>query len=127
MEFIKEYGASDSEDDKPVTPHTSEQYKASVNVRPESPHKATSTYMTWNFDTESPESPESPPPVQLRQSFLEGVPEYVPRRIQAVSPLPRLLDEHPDTVSEDQDADTVILDPHENMDVDDLEDKAESL
>ena len=28
MEFIKEYGASDSEDDKP----TSEQYKASVNV-----------------------------------------------------------------------------------------------
>ena len=76
MEFIKEYGASDSEDDKP----TSEQYKASVNVRPESPHKATSTYMTWNFDTESPESPESPPPVELRQSFLEGVPEYVPRR-----------------------------------------------
>ena len=41
MEFIKEYDASDSEDDKPVTPHTSEQYKASENDRPPSPHKAT--------------------------------------------------------------------------------------
>ena len=37
MEFIKEYGASNSEEDKPVTPHTSEQYKASENDRPPSP------------------------------------------------------------------------------------------
>ena len=43
-----------------------------------------------------------------KQGFQEGVPQYVPRS------------------EESQDADTVILDPHENMDPDNLEDKAES-
>ena len=64
------------------------------------------TYMMWHWDTVSP---QSPPPDELWQtSFLEGVPQYVPRS------------------KEFQDADTVILNPHENMDPDDLEDKAES-
>ena len=114
MEFIKEYGASNSEEDKPVTPHTSEQYKASENDRPPSPqsdgteqaqgHKATEETSDKDERPEVvmvvDEMPEvvdyltdeemrhlwnemgilSPPPGELWQSFLEGVPEYVPKR-----------------------------------------------
>ena len=66
--------------DEPDRPPSAQPDGTEDEDEPDRAKPSTSTYMTWNFDTESPESPESPPPDELWQSFLEGVPEYVPRR-----------------------------------------------
>ena len=78
MEFIKEYGASNSEEDKPVTPHTSEQYKASENDRPPSPQSdGTEQAQGHKATEETSDKDERPEVVDDMPEVVDDMPEIV--------------------------------------------------
>ena len=94
MEFIKEYGASNSEEDKPVTPHTSEQYKASENDRPPSPQSDGTEQAQGHKATEETSDKDERPEV------VDDMPEVVDQRPEIVDQMPEVVDEKPEVVDE---------------------------
>ena len=78
MEFIKEYGASDSEENKPVTPHTSEETSSnSKEDKPVTPHTSEQYKASENDRPPSPQSDGTEQAQGERHEVVDDMPEIV--------------------------------------------------